>query len=520
MVLPMPSPTKHPKTGVYYLRVRVPADLTLIDGKSPYKWTLDTKDPAEAKTRFAAGYQGLQKRWASLRAKPAPIPHKQIMALVGKYRRELDAIVEMEPGESAIWARVLNVEAGHASTPEALESWAGADADRLLQAEGLAADDYSRTRLISEMHKARIEWATHQHRRAEGDYSPDPALQRYPEWRPHTASAGGAEGVPEGGPTLTELFARWERRHLADGKPAKTVSDYRQKVDSLRAFLGHDDARQVTARRVVDWCDHLRHEKGLKARTVSDKYLSAIKTVFKLAFEQDLLPANPLERVRARVPKPNRERPEGFTEAEARAILRASLVDPEALGRRSEGNKRAIRWVPWICAYTGARVGEIGQLRKQDLITEHGVLCLRITPEAGTVKGGDYRIVPVHPHLLEQGLVEFINSRPAGPLFFAPGGDPAARGQLAGARVGTWVREEVGITDNRVQPNHAWRHRFKTLCRDVGIDEETRNKIQGHKDGTAASDYGEVTVKALQRAILAFPRIDLQEPSEGVSSRP
>jgi integrase len=130
-------------------------------------------------------------------------------------------------------------------------------------------------------------------------------------------------------------------------------------------------------------------------------------------------------------------------------------------------------WSCWrICAYTGARVGEISQLRRQDLIVGYGIRCIRITPEAGTVKAGGYRTAPVHPHLVEQGLVEFIESRPEGPLFCLPkleNDDPVTRAGNVAKKVCKWVRETAGISDPRVQPNHGWRHRFKTLARDVDI---------------------------------------------------
>lgn len=215
------------------------------------------------------------------------------------------------------------------------------------------------------------------------------------------------------------------------------------------------------------------------------------------------------------MPERVKERPSGFTEDEAKAILRATLVDAANLGQRADALKLAIRWVPWICAYTGARVSEIAQLRKEDLITEFSVPCIRITPESGTVKTGKYRIVPIHPHLIEQGLLAFINARPAGPLFLAPDkarAEAAKAAKVISGKVGEWVREDAGITDLRVWPNHGWRHRFKTLCRDVGIDQDVRNAIQGHGDGTAAADYGEVRITAMRRAIEAFPRIDLSVP--------
>jgi len=86
----------------------------------------------------------------------------------------------------------------------------------------------------------------------------------------------------------------------------------------------------------------------------------------------------------------------------------------------------ATRWVPWLCAYTGARVGEIVQLRKQDLRSVGGVWVLRITPGAGTVKNKEAREVVLHPHLVEQGFPEFVSKvagqryRVYGPDHFLP----------------------------------------------------------------------------------------------------
>jgi len=43
---------------------------------------------------------------------------------------------------------------------------------------------------------------------------------------------------------------------------------------------------------------------------------------------------------------------------------------------------------------------------------------IAITPEAGTVKTGAGRVVPLHEHLLEQGFLDFVVSRRNGPLFY------------------------------------------------------------------------------------------------------
>lgn len=49
----MSRPHKHPRTGVYWLRERVPADLVATLGRGEVTRSLETKDPAEAKRLHA-----------------------------------------------------------------------------------------------------------------------------------------------------------------------------------------------------------------------------------------------------------------------------------------------------------------------------------------------------------------------------------------------------------------------------------------------------------------------------------
>jgi integrase len=511
MVLHMSRPHKNPKTGVYYFRQKTPADLRQKFGKAEVSWTLATKVESEAIIRNAEAVLQQAKVWQSLRATPSALPHKQLMALVGEYRRQLDTMLDEEPGEVAIWDSVLKLQTAKGADPIALEKWQGKEADALLLAAGLAADAYSRSRLIDEMYKAIVEWAEFQRRRSQGDYSPDPKADRFPKVIVQTAAP---TSVPEKPKiiTLSSLFDLWERDHLANGKAKKTADDFRQKFESLIAFIGHDDAQRVTGEMIADWCDHLRHQENLAAKTVRDKYLSAARVVFSIGIGKRKLTDNPTKGVKVQVPKKIKTRPLGFTDAEAKQILLASLRDQSSLGEMEESNKMAIRWVPWICAYSGARVSEITQLRKEDLIEEYGIACLRITPEAGSVKTGQYRIVPLHPHLIEMGLPQFIRDHLPGPLFYSPkkvGEDTMSRAKSAGKKVGIWVREVAGVTDPKVWPNHGWRHRFKTIARDVDIPPEYSDTLTGHEDGRASSDYGETTVKALWREIQKLPRYKL-----------
>ena len=62
----MSSPWKHPKTGMYWIRRRVPAHLVELVGRSEEKQSLRTKDPAEAKRAFSMAMATIEERWANL----------------------------------------------------------------------------------------------------------------------------------------------------------------------------------------------------------------------------------------------------------------------------------------------------------------------------------------------------------------------------------------------------------------------------------------------------------------------
>jgi len=279
-------------------------------------------------------------------------------------------------------------------------------------------------------------------------------------------------------------------------------------VDSLVAFLDHDDANRITRSEIAQWCDYLRHEKHLSGKTVRDKYLAALRAVFRTGVNKQILPDDPSKGVVVKVSKPQRLRPKGYTDQEAQQILRQTKEPFPRDSRVGYGNRLGIRWLPWICAFTGARGGEAAQLRKEDLIDYDGIHCLRITPEAGSVKTGNFRLVPIHPQLLKEGLVDFIQGCPPGHLFFkldARNSNPQTRASSVYKKVGDWIRTTAKITDPLIQPNHAWRHRLKTISRDCGIGSEYSEAIMGHEDGKASTRYGEIGPKALYREIEKLP---------------
>lgn len=286
-------------------------------------------------------------------------------------------------------------------------------------------------------------------------------------------------------------------------------------LQALIDFLGHDDAAKISFEDLRRWRDALLAEKTKRGTlrdpvTVRSKYLSTVKATLQYAKTERLLPTNVAQDlVVLSAPKPKlRER--SFTDDEARAVLKAAL-GPHSPSLNAY-QARARRWVPWLCAYTGARVNELTQLRKEDVFEEDGIWAIRITPEAGGVKNNEAREVPLHPHLIEQGFVELVDKLKPGPIFYDPtrqrtkGAGNRYR-KKAGERLRDWVRNEVGITDPNVQPNHGWRHTFKELSYGA-MEERMADGVQGHSSGSVGRRYGarggRLTAKA--EAIARIPR--------------
>lgn len=187
----------------------------------------------------------------------------------------------------------------------------------------------------------------------------------------------------------------------------------------------------------------------------------------------------------------------------------------------------AIRWVPWMLAYTGLRVSEITQFQGRNLKEQDGIPHLLITPEDGSTKSGRAWAVGVHEHLIELGLLDFIRSRGEGPLFYhayetgtdLPTLDGKHRAQDTAKRVSDWITKELGVSAPYGRPNHAWRHLFTTRSRDCGMDKEARDFMLGSRSQTDAREgYGDWPPRVLDAEINKLPRfqVGVAQLPEGV----
>jgi len=77
MTLAMSGPWKHPKTGIYWFRKRVPKELRSLLGKTEEKQSLGTRDPSEAKLEQAEVLVAVETRRANLKVGPRSLSERE-----------------------------------------------------------------------------------------------------------------------------------------------------------------------------------------------------------------------------------------------------------------------------------------------------------------------------------------------------------------------------------------------------------------------------------------------------------
>lgn len=399
---------------------------------------------------------------------------------------------------------------------KALESRFGELADYLLARYRIAVDDTTRGRLLLQCAAASIHAGWRLKDNAAGDYGPDKRIERFGEAFV-APSAGKAVGSPPAASktSVKGILADWWAHAKAEGVRESTHVNYKGTVESFVKFLGHDDASKLTADDIVGYKDfrlkqvNARNGKTISARTVRDTDLAALKSIFNWAVDNRRMTSNPVANVRLKVRKKKLGREKGFTDTEAKALLEAT--DALKLGRERPKTFAAKKWIPFLCAYSGARPGEMAQLRKQDLRKEGEYWVLRVAPDdegdnPTSVKTDQYRDIVLHEHVVARGFPEFVQASETGYLFLNAKDGADSWGKLQGVRNRLSEFARGVITDMRVRPNYGWRHRFKTVARTIGMDGAVRDAIQGHSPRTVGDDYGDVTIEAMGLALAKFPR--------------
>lgn len=509
----------------------VEKDVTFTLGQFA-KFSLGTRDAGTAQIRRSVARAELARIYDAVRRGPVRLTKRQIDAMAGEVYRHLIREWGDDPGTPERWAawkgfvraclegriqgaqpiqpgmsdeqaaaRAIfgdDITVGINALPrtyemDALEQRCGRLAHFVLDQHHVVLDPAQRLPLLQEIARAALQAGWQLKRHAMGDWRPDPEAERFPSYPEPKPSAV----------TFETIYDRW----CATENPAPSSRrNRRAAIAKFTAHLGHTDMALVVEENILNWrASMLRSDLAPSTVKIT---LDAVKSHFAYARGQRLIPANPFLELRLSFKHENHpgktDDMTGYTSDEISRLIR--------LSRREDSHIR--RWLPLLCAATGARISEVAQLWGQRVVQVDGVWTLLIRPaeDGGRLKNKyASRDVPLHPAVVDAGFIDFVRTRGEGPLFYAKpmikkGANQIHRSAWVGTAIGEWIRKQ-GFDDPTKAPNHAFRHYFKTIAHEVGVDPITANWLQGHRTPGEATRYRHVGQDraGLYRAICKIP---------------
>jgi integrase len=278
------------------------------------------------------------------------------------------------------------------------------------------------------------------------------------------------------------LLSAW----AAERRPAPaTLRKYKGAFRQVTRVLGIEDLRKISRDAAVKFKE-VRLGEGKDPGTVADEMIT-LSTLYKWAVVNAKVTENPFAGLAPKPPSRGSKPRDKYSEEEASAILKAA---------RKETGWRC--WLPWLLAFSGARIGEIVGMRRCDVRQEQGVWILDFKPLPGRAGKNEtfQRMVPLHPAVISEGFLNYVDGLPTvadGPLFpdisTPKGADPISAATTMHTK---WVRSVAKVTRTGTAPAHSWRHRMEDELRAVdGMRDEIADAITGRKNTrNAGAGYG------------------------------
>ncbi len=252
-------------------------------------------------------------------------------------------------------------------------------------------------------------------------------------------------------------------------------------------------------------------------RKTAGNHAACITALLNVAVKDDLIERNPLDLTFDKTI--GAEKREPWTPAELKLMYGHGLFSgrmddvPEWQDVKPADGRALLL----MLQHTGARIGEIAQLRRSDFHVQDGFTAIRITAEAGSVKTAESeRTMPLANHLLADA---WFSAWLAG-VMDGKRVDAAVLPSMAGRTRGPgdtavqWFRqfrEAAGLPSGGLNGSHKFRHWIRTAMNALDVAEATQDAITGHAVGgsTGKKVYTHVPFAVMQAALnrLTFPKL-------------
>jgi integrase len=311
---------------------------------------------------------------------------------------------------------------------------------------------------------------------------------------------------------LRDVFERWK------GVKRRSEDSVRACERALMLFeerTGNTPVQKITRAQGDDFRAWLQ-TLGTSSKTAHDR-ITWVKSLLVYAYRDlELISRQPWEGIDIEHRTENPRKP--WTDEQLGAFFALPTFTSYALPDHFKAGADAAYWVPLLGLYTGARIGELCQLRVADLETgKHGVF-IRITEEAegSTVKTeAGHRRVPLHSALVRLGFLDYVEAaKKAGAVSLWP--SMRFRKGKPGAYFSDWVNafHKDATKNDKAPVFHELRHTVRTALHAAHVDRETIGRIIGHETGLSEAEkaYTHVSDADLRAAVeaLAFPAVELR----------
>ena len=307
---------------------------------------------------------------------------------------------------------------------------------------------------------------------------------------------------------FAKLFAAWKRAN--PDRASSTVIEVKRVLHLFERFVRKHPS-DVQRADIAAWRDRLIASS--QARASVAKKIGFISTILQVGYDAGQLTQNVARGLK--IPKahvdPLVRRP--FTADELTRLFSSHVYSKKA--RPRAGGGAAAAWLPVLALATGCRLEELAQLRIEDVIYDQDYgWYLRVCDlhaEQRIKTTSSRRLVPLHRELEPAGFLRYLDMISDGNGWLWPELDPDHDGRRGG-NFGKWFARYLrssrgaGISDPCVV-FHAFRHLFKTLCREAEITEEVHDALTGHAATSVGRGYGAMPLRTLRSAMdrIRFP---------------
>ena len=275
-------------------------------------------------------------------------------------------------------------------------------------------------------------------------------------------------------------------KHLEGKKVSShTIKNAKKTLQLFISCFGDMDVRDINGSTVGDFRDallslptvHGRGRKGLSIQEEIDRVLSEeLETIAPKTVKNHFSRISPAWADLVRREVVSRNPWQGWDFDTTQKVIRRAWTEQELTTlittrwERTAISERTFRGMVTMALYTGMRLGEIANLRNEDIIEKDGILCFVIGPHDDGWKPktpAGIRVVPVHSELMRFGIMDYMKKGEKYLFSELRGSDVRSRGQTF---ANEFSKHKTSLGLPLAVTFHGFRHTVSTRLRNVRAD--------------------------------------------------